>query len=243
MTEKQKIRAQLDLLAEPAYQVFSRRLLPEKVRKDLLGVRLPHLRRLARRMAEEDFCFPEDYDWDTVEEKMLFGMLIGYKDLPLPERLALVEKFVPMIDNWAVCDCVCSGWKFAKHFDGEVWNFLQRYRCSKKEYEQRFFLVMLLNYFIDESHLPQILSCIEQMRQPGYYAKMAAAWLLAECFCRFPEQVRIYLECCEADDWVYNKALQKICDSYRVTAETKAKIKKLKRKERKIDIPVCTCEF
>ena len=62
---------------------------------------------------------------------------------------------------------------------------------------------------------------------------MATAWLLAECFCRFPEQVLPYLEWYEADDWIYNKALQKICDSCRVAAETKAKIKKLKRKERK----------
>ena len=58
---------------------------------------------------------------------------------------------------------------------------------------------------------------------------MAIAWAISVAFVKFPETTIIYLKNNNLDDWTYNKALQKICESLRVSKETKKIIKAMKR--------------
>ena len=100
------IKAELVRLAEPEYAVFSRRLLPGT--ENVLGVRLPLLRRLARRIAKGDWAAYLDTAGDgSFEEVMLQGMVIGAICAPPQEVLARTAAFVPKIDNWSVCDSFC----------------------------------------------------------------------------------------------------------------------------------------
>ena len=60
--------------------------------------------------------------------------------------------------------------------------------------------------------------------------RMAVAWAVSVYYVKLPEQTMDYLKRCRLDDWTYNKALQKITESFRVDREIKARIRSMRRK-------------
>ena len=78
-------------------------------------------------------------------------------------------------------------------------------------------------------YLEKIFSVLDRPFTQGYYAQMAAAWLTAECFVMFPAQTMRFLIKSGMDDFTYNKALSKICESRNPAPEVKARIKSMKR--------------
>ena len=225
----QQIREQLINLADQDYQKFSSSLIPNC--QNILGVRLPELRKIAKNIAKEDW---QNYlTADSVEffeEVMLQGMIIGYVKTNSEERLSYVASFVPKIDNWSVCDSFCTGLKFTKENQEQVWVFLQPYFSSHKEYEVRFGVVMLLNYFIDHQYIQSVLNIINAIKHEGYYVKMAVAWAISICYVKDPLVTMNYLRNNSLDDFTYHKALQKITESNRVEKEAKNLIRQMKRK-------------
>lgn len=223
------IRERIRELAEEDYQKFSAALLPNV--EKIIGVRLPLLRKFAKELAKGDW---RDYlakaEREYFEEKMLQGMVIGYVQADIEEMLAYIAGFVPLIDNWAVCDSFCSGLKFTNDNKERVWEFLQDYLVSTEEYEIRFAVVMLLNFYIKDEYISQVLMLLDKTKHEGYYAKMAVAWAVSLCYVKLPEPTMAYLKNNNLDDFTYNKALQKITDSYRVDKETKDLIRRMKRK-------------
>lgn len=228
MYDRQPLQQQLTELAEPAYQKFASSLLPGI--SGVIGVRLPLLRKLAKQLARGEWRpFIEAADVALFEESMLQGMVIGYAKLTLEERLQYMSLFVPRINNWSVCDSFCGGLTFAKQQQAPVWSFLQPYLQSTEEYEVRFGVVMLLNFFINEDYIERVLLAMEQVKHSGYYAKMAVAWALSICFVKQPEYTLRYLQHNTLDDFTYNKTLQKIIESQRILPETKAMIRQMRR--------------
>ncbi|MDU2064896.1 MAG: DNA alkylation repair protein [Sporomusaceae bacterium] len=228
MTEN--LREKLLCLAEKDYQKFSASLLPNLAAETILGVRLPKLRQLAKEIARGDWrSFLAQAPSDYFEEVMIQGMVIGYAPMELPERFTYVTAFVPKIHSWSVCDSFCGGLKFTHDHKAAVWTFLQPYFFSQQEYEVRFAVVMILEFYIEEAYLPQIFSLFDQISHEGYYVKMAVAWALSLCYIHLPDATNEYLQANQLDDFTYNKALQKITESYRISPETKAAIRAMKR--------------
>lgn len=222
------IKDQLKELADAGYQKFAAALIPNV--DHVLGVRLPQLRKLAREIAGSDWrAYLAQADDEFFEEVMLQGMVIGYAKADIEEILRYVAAFVPKIDNWSVCDSFCAGLKFTRSHKERVWHFLQPYLASDREYDIRFGVVMLLNYYIDESYIHDVLRWLDRIRHDGYYVKMAVAWAISICFVKLPEPTMAYLQNHSLDDITYNKALQKIIESHRVTEETKTLIRSMKR--------------
>ncbi len=223
------IKQQLAALAEEEYRIFSSGLLPNT--DNVLGVRLPLLRKIASQIAAENWReYLQTAPNDSFEEIMLQGMVIGCIKCPVEERLHHIQNFVPKIDNWSVCDSFCAGLKFTKEHEEEVWNFLQPYFDSEQEFAIRFAVVMLLMYYIQETHVGKVLNILDSVRHDGYYVKMAVAWAISICYVQFPEPTMIYLKNNRLDDFTYNKALQKITESLKVDKETKKQIRAMKRK-------------
>lgn len=160
---------------------------------------------------------------------MLQGMVIGYVKTDIEELLSYVALFVPKIDNWSVCDSFCTGLKFTKENKERVWEFLQPYLSSKKEYEIRFGVVMLLDFYIETEYIERVLNLLDRVKHEGFYAKMAVAWAVSICYVKLPDSTMEYLRNNTLDDFTYNKALQKITESKRVDKETKNLIRSMKR--------------
>lgn len=227
------IHEQLLALSEPEFQKFSSSLLPGT--SNILGVRLPILRKLAKKIIRGDWrAYLASAQDQSFEEIMLQGMVIGYVRADLPELLHRIAAFVPKIDNWSVCDSFCSGLKIAREEPEAIWNFIQPYLHTELEFEARFGVVMLLFYFIEERHIRRVLALLNQIPAKGYYARMAVAWAISICFVQFPELTMKYLkEENSLDDFTYQKALQKITESNCVNSERKAVIRKMKNQNRK----------
>ncbi len=212
------IKKELKDLAEPKYQGFSSKLTPNI--DNILGVRLPHLRKIAKRITKADYLsFLLLNDDEFFELTMLEGMVIGY--LPQYEQEKYVKKFIPKINNWAVCDSFCAG---LKHITKE---FLEPYFGSNKEYELRFAFVILLNYFIDLDY-EYVMSKIEKFNNEQYYAKMAAAWCLSICLIKNYDKCIEDIKKLNINTWVKNKGITKAIESLRLTKNQKEKLKQLR---------------
>lgn len=221
------VREQLNELAEEKYRIFTSSLTPGK--ENILGVRIPILRKLAKKLLKGDWrtslAMITD---DTMEEVVLQGMIIGGSNVDVEEKLRLAADFIPKIDCWVVCDTFCGGFKIASNYPERVWDFLQPYLNSEREYEIRFGVVMLL-YYMTPDYLPKAFAQFDRIKHDGYYAKMAVAWVLSMYYVTMPELTMEYLKKNELDNFTYNKSLQKIVESLRVDKETKEMIKSLKR--------------
>lgn len=224
-----EIRKALLESCEESYREFTSKLLPGT--GNILGVRLPILRKIARQIAKSDWRpYVESVDMLYYEETMLQGMVIGYADAGAAEKLELARTFIPRINNWGVCDSFCSGLKVTGSNPKLVWDFIQPYASSAEEYESRFAFVMMLNYFISEEYIESVLLAASRPASKGYYATVAAAWTLSVCYVRFPEKTLSVLENEEMDDTLKRLAIRKIIESRQVSESDKELVRRLRKK-------------
>ncbi len=221
------VKERLIALAEGNYKVFSSSLIPGC--HNMIGCRIPGLRNLAKEICKTDFrkyleCPADDY----FEETMLQGFVIGYAKMDIEERLCYARAFIPKIKDWSVNDGFCSTFKAATKNRERVWDFLQPYAKSDKEFEVRVAAVMYMNYFLTEDYIDKVLKGLFDMKQDDYYAMMGIAWALATAYAKFPKQTG------DALAWAWpkmtlNKAIQKMCESYCVSDEDKVELRKRKK--------------
>ena len=230
-TKKQEIKKKLKELADKKYKEFHSSLCPGT--ENIIGVRVPILRNYAKELFEEKDWKEtiKEIDNEYYEEIMLQGMLIGQaKKEDINTILEYVEKYIPEIDNWAICDVFCAGLKITKKYKKEMWDFIQKYLKSDKEFEIRFAIVMILDYYIEEEYLKENFKIFEKIKSDEYYVKMAIAWAISICIIKFYEETIEYMKISKIDNWTYNKAIQKAIESYRISEENKKVLREMKKK-------------
>lgn len=205
------------------YKNFHIRLVPNINPDTVIGVRTPIMRKIAKqafRGNAENLC-------EYYEEKMIYGFTLGLKKCGADEHIEDIRSFVPMIDNWAICDMCTSSFKFIKKYQDEMLDFILSY-IGKSEYETRFAVVTLMDYYLDDKHIDMVLNILKSINSEYYYVNMAIGWALATAYCKFDDKVTKILEAKMLSPDVQNKAIQKIRDSFRVTKEQKDYIGTLK---------------
>lgn len=228
---KQEIREKLISLSENKYREFSSALVPNS--DNMLGVRLPKLRKLASEIAVTDGISCLDGDDIYFEETMLRGMVIGALKIDTKKRLELISGFVPLINNWSVCDSFCASLKFIRKNKELMWDFIEPYCRSDKEFYKRFGAVIMLDYFVDEEYIEHTLKRLSVIETTEYYSSMAVAWAVSVCYVKFPKETKAFLLSGVLDDDTYNRTIRKICDSYRVQKSDKDFLKTTIRKKEK----------
>jgi len=220
----------LKLKSSDSLKEFSQKIIPTKY-SEIIGVKIPELRKIAKECAKEDFYnFLNVLSDKYFEEIMLRGMAIGYADLPYRERIKYIDDYLVLADNWAHIDSVVSTYKFIVKNKESFWKEVLKHLQSKHVYGVRFSLVVMLVYYIEEGYLDKIFNAVDSLNLEEYYVSMAAAWLLSVCYVKFPKETENYLVNAKIDNLTYNRTVQKICDSYRVDKQNKEKMKKSKRK-------------
>lgn len=227
------IRKSLLEMAEEDYKEFSASLNPGV--ENVLGIRVPLLRKLAAQIAAGDCdAYLKENDFVYMEERMVRGMVIGYtKMADAKEYLNLVSTFVPIINSWSVCDTFdfCGKQRFVDKNKVLVWDYLDQWIRSEREYEIRFGVVQTMMHFIDEEYIDRTIARLISVRNDAYYVKMAVAWALSVCYVKFPEKTLPLLRDHILQEWTHNKTIQKICESLRVSKEEKAMVRELKRRQ------------
>ncbi|MDD8048903.1 MAG: DNA alkylation repair protein [Thomasclavelia sp.] len=215
------------------YKEFNCSLIPNLDNDFFIGVRIPDLRVLAKKIASENY---EDYfknlQQDYYEEYFLEGLVIGcLKNISFLELTNYLDSFIPKMNNWAICDSTVNGLKIIKKYKNEMIHYINKYLSSNKEYEIRFGLIVLLNYYKEEEYLDYIFKVTDNITSEYYYVMMGKAWLISSCFVNHPKQTMSYLKNNNLDIVTYNKSLQKIIESNKVNSETKEVIRKMKIKK------------
>ena len=231
MTEQQReLKDWLRGQAEADYKNFSSGLTPGC--DNMLGVRIPILRKKAKELAKGDWRqFLEQPEDEYFEETMLSGMVIGCAKMEIGERIRYFQDFIPRIHNWSVNDCVCSTIKLKPEERKPFWDMLMEYRDSEEEFEIRVVAVMLMDQFLLPEYIQEVLPVLDSLHDEEYYASMGIAWAVATAYAKFPEQTMAYMKSgTKLSVATYNRAIQKMTESYRVPKEDKEILRRMKKK-------------
>jgi 3-methyladenine DNA glycosylase AlkD len=218
-----KLLSELLPHAEEGYKAFIKKLLKnDKI--NVLGVRMPTLRRIAKKYvcdAESLINLPDDYF------EITYIKLSAVALLPYDKYISLLDECVKRIDNWATCDSFKANCVNLRQAD--FLPYIEKYLAASGEFAQRFALTSLLYFYVKEEYLNLIFSAVERADTRKYYVHMAAAWLLAEVTVKFFSEGTEYLKRDALDKKTHNKAIQKACESLRLNEEQKTYLKGLKR--------------
>lgn len=229
----EEIKRKLNNLADKQYAMFNKKSCPDTA-KIILGVRIPQLRILAKQVIQNENWkeLIQQLEMNNFEETILRGLVIAYSKIDIKEKLGLIKEFVPNIDSWAITDTFCPTLKIKQKDLELVWEFILHYTKSKKEFETRFAIIMMLDYYIIEDYVDKVIRLIDEIENDAYYVQMAKAWVLAEIGIKFNDKIMKYLKCeNNLDKFTYNKALQKMIESYRISDEQKMIFRKMKKRD------------
>lgn len=223
-----EVRKKLFQLQDIEYKKFHSSLCPGI--DNIIGVRVPKIRKLVKELLKVNYIeYLENNINKYYEETMIEGLIITTSKMNIDEKIYYLKKFIPKIDNWAICDICCSGFKLKEIDKDKLWNFILEYKNSDKEFELRFMIVMMMDYFLDDNHFDDIFKIIDSIKVDYYYTNMAIAWLISVTFVKNREYTLKYLKSNNLSNFTYNKSLQKIIESNRVTNSDKDIIRKLKK--------------
>ena len=213
--------------SDQKHSAFSKKLTPGL--ENVLGVRTPVLRQLAKDISKDDWRSYLALNDDQYHEDILLqGMVIRYAKMDLDERLPYIREYVNKITNWAACDLF--DYKAKKNERSEYWDFLLQYTKEPDEFKMRFAVVMMMGNFIDDEHIDEYLTILNRVKHPGYYLKMGVAWAVATCIAKYPEKTLAFMNNNSLDDWTFNKSVQKAVESFRVSDEMKETLRGMRRK-------------
>ncbi|MDU5186769.1 MAG: DNA alkylation repair protein [Finegoldia magna] len=219
---------ELQSLQDLNYRDFQAKLIPTIDKSTIIGVRMPDLRKLAKKIDEKQAqIFMQDLPHTYYEENMLHSILISnmknYDDC-----IDHLERFLPFVDNWAVSDCI-SPKIFTKNTDKLIGK-IKLWAKSSHTYTVRVAICLLMKYFLDEKFKVEYLNVATQIKSEEYYVNMMVAWFFATALAKQWDDVIFVLEDNLLDEWTHNKTIQKARESFRITPEQKQYLKSLKKR-------------
>lgn len=198
-----------------------------------MGIRVPKLRKLAKEIVKEEKWeqFIKESQDKYFEEVLLQGLSIAYSKKSLQEKYIYMKEFIPKMDSWAMTDTFAPTLKVKDKDLENYWNFIIPFTKSDKEFEVRFAIISMLDYYIREAYVNEVIKILDNIKHEGYYVKMAIAWTLAEIGIKFNNILMTYLESDNnLDKFTFNKTLQKMIESYRISDNEKSVLRKMKIK-------------
>ncbi len=141
------------------------------------------------------------------------------------ERLAFIDENLLFSDWWHTDQLI--NLVSRAEFD-TAFGYAQRYVFNDDPFVRRWGYVMFISRLCkSRDNLERIISLLHNDGE--YYVQMAQAWLIAELAIFFPEEIFRYMKNgCALRYNITGKAIQKICDSYRITDEDKDRFRSLR---------------
>lgn len=204
----------------------------KKIKRTSFGISIPELRKFAKKIARDDYKgFIKNNDFSSFELKLLHAFVLGYAKDDINTLLKYFKDFIPQVDDWAVNDSLCQNFKIARKYPKIVWDFILSLKKSNKEFESRIVSVLLLSHYLEDSYIDLTIDILNELNTEEYYAQMGVAWAFATIMGKYPDKCIEYLnsQTCKLDKITYNKTLQKIRESLKVSNEIKELTKTMKR--------------
>lgn len=227
------IRERLFALQDMKYRDFQANLTPTMQKDDIIGVRVPELRKLAKEIAgtPEADVFLKTLPHRYYDENMLHSILLG-KMKDFDDCMDAVNAFLPYVDNWAVCDTLSP-----KIFGKNLPRLLEQVKiwiASEHSYTVRFAINMLMTFWLDDAFAPEYPEMVAAVRSEEYYVNMMIAWYFATALAKQYDAVLLYLQERRLAPWTHGKTIQKAVESYRISDERKNYLRTLRISDRKM---------
>ena len=223
------IKEYLEANSQQKYRQFTGSLNPGS-RYPVMGVRVPLLRELAKKLAKEYGVNAVDMlSDDSQEEVLLQGFVIAYSKMPLAEKKPYIDNYLAKCDNWSLIDSFVSTFHFNRKDEALMWRYLGEYRKSKQTFTVRFVLVMMLNRYLKDEYINDILEYCSNIDSEEYYIEMAQAWLLATAAINYFYDVELILKDGKLNMFTHNRTIQKAVESFRISVENKERLRALRR--------------
>lgn len=144
------------------------------------------------------------------------------------ERMKFIDKNLLFSDWWHTDQLI----SFVADLDFEIAiDYAKRYIQSDDPFIRRWGYVLFISR-LGRNHANELLRLMKNDNH--YFVQMAEAWLIAELAIFEPAFVLDWFESCSLNYNISGKAIQKICDSYRISNDWKEKFKSLRPKLKKI---------
>lgn len=224
-------------LNEEKYRQGHIRIINALPSRRIMGLHLPEMKQVAKEIAKEPDVKDTLHAFENehrkarfslnYEETLVWGLTINALKCTWEERMSFLKAYIPVLDNWAVCDSFCCNAKWAlKVPPGELWEFLLPYFHSGKEFEVRFAIVMSMCYLMNDEWLITVFHQLESIEfssihteyalpHPPYYVRMGMAWLLATALAKFPDKTRTFMKGTTLPDDVKRLYVRKAKESFR----------------------------
>ena len=205
-----------------------KRISKEQVQKDLDALPANYktadvdrlIRSLVKQQADVSDLRPVILAQQQFHRIYYYVSLMQLKDVQ--QRMAFIHENL-LFSDWWHTDQIIS---FVADLDfGIALRYAKGYVCDEDPFIRRWGYVLFISKLC-KGHAGEILPLLHD--DDHYYVQMAQAWLMAELAVHEPEAVHGWLR---GNDLKYNingKAIQKICDSFRISQEWKEEFKKLR---------------
>ncbi len=214
--------------------------------REVIGMHSPDMKEVAKKLAREngegliasfEAAAPVELCY---EEMVVWGFIINFLKCPAERKFEMLEKYVPLMDNWAVCDSYVSHAKWMKKVSSdELLSWVDKWFRSRREFEVRFAVVFSICYLLDNK-LDEVFLRLDSLDfssivsdysysksrpveiQSGhvlgpepYYVRMGVAWLLATALAKHPDETRTHVRSCNLPPDVLRLYVRKARESFR----------------------------
>jgi Predicted DNA alkylation repair enzyme len=225
------INQRLHEQAESDYKVFNERIIPTHY--EILGIRMPALKKLAKELAQDPDVniYLDNAEFTTYEHVLLYGLTLGQvKHLSVEELFAYLDPLILKFDNWAHVDTLVSAFGLLKKHREAVLEHYLPMKTHEGEFTKRFFVILLMDYFMDEESIDSTLQHWQEVPQGQYYVDMAIAWAISVGLVKHYDNTLAVLKQQSFSKFVHNKAIQKARESCRISPDTKDFLNRMKIK-------------
>ena len=205
-----EIDALLTAAKDEKYREFHSKIINTNL--TMWGVRIPYIHKLAKQIARTEPKFFKTYKPEN------------YEQISADKKFDLLDKVLPLYDNWAHVDIVVGAFKdLGKNKE----KFLKRYArlFNADEFERRFMIIFLMNYCLNENEIEYVFEKYEGMQNDDYYVNMGIAWGLSVALVKFYDRTVDFLRRGTMNEFIMKKTVQKARESYRISPERKAQLK------------------
>ena len=262
------LREKLEDLRDDAYGDFTAKGIPGVPREKILGVRIPEIRGVTAYALGEIFSGKKTWSVAEAERltqaksngfniELYHEMNKFLEDLPhsfleynyahaeiisrmnnFSECVSEVNKFLPYVNNWAVCDTMNP--KILRKNLNETLALAFDWMKNEHAFAVRFGMLTMMRYFLDEAFSEDFLGKIVESgkraesekswtEQERYYVRMMAAWYFATALAKQYEAILPILTEEKLPVWTHNKTIQKAIESRRISPEQKEFLRGIKR--------------
>lgn len=226
----EEILEHLKKICDKDYAIFQVKLTPGLVIDNVLGVRNPDMRIYAKELFKDQKQvkeFMNELPHKYYDENMLHALLLE-QIKNYDEVIIELDKFLPYVDNWAVCDTMKPKC-FKKNLD-KLLVKIDEWINSNHEYTIRFAIKLLMMFYLDSEFDSKYLGVVSRVSYDSYYVNMMIAWYYATALAKqWNDAIKVIESKC-LRKWIQNKAIQKAIESYRITDEQKEYLRTLKVK-------------